>query len=55
VMLRDGHYLGAVDGIRDWEVYTAELLRLLAAAPTRPPSVGIPVKAADAPDAPTCH
>lgn len=55
VMLRDGQYLGAVDGIRDWEVYTAELLRLLAAAPSRPPSVGIPVKAADAPDAPACH
>ena len=55
VMLRDGQYLGAVDGIRDWDVYTAELLRLLAAAPTRPPTVGIPVKAADAPDAPACH
>jgi hydrogenase-1 operon protein HyaE len=22
VMLRDGQYLGAVDGIRDWDVYT---------------------------------
>jgi len=55
VMLRDGQYLGAVDGIRDWDVYTAELLRLLAAAPTRPPTVGIPVKAANASDAPSCH
>lgn len=55
VMLRDGQYLGAVDGIRDWEIYTAELLRLLAAAPSRPPTVGIPVKAADAPDGPACH
>lgn len=55
VMLRDGQYLGAVDGIRDWEVYTAELLRLLAAAPSRPPTVGIAVKAADAPDGPACH
>jgi hydrogenase-1 operon protein HyaE len=55
VMLRDGHYLGAVDGIRDWDVYTDELLRLLAAAPSRPPGVGIAVKAAGAPDAPACH
>lgn len=55
VMLRDGLYLGAVDGIRDWDVYTAELLRLLAAAPSRPPTVGIPVKAADQPTEPSCH
>ncbi len=44
VMLRDGQYLGAVDGIRDWEVYVGELDRLLAAAPSRPPSVGIAVQ-----------
>ena len=44
VMLRDGQYVGAVDGIRDWDVYIAELDRLLAAEPTRPPTVGIPVK-----------
>lgn len=54
VMLRDGHYLGAVDGIRDWDVYLAETRRLLAAAPTRAPTVGIAVRAAgDA--APPCH
>jgi len=35
VMLRDGQYLGAVEGIRDWDDYTAELLRLLGAAPGR--------------------
>jgi hydrogenase-1 operon protein HyaE len=55
VMLRDGQYLGAVDGIRDWDVYTAELARLLAAAPSRPPSVGIPVHAAGTPDASACR
>jgi hydrogenase-1 operon protein HyaE len=55
VMLRDGQYLGAVDGIRDWEVYTAELLRLLAAAPSRPPTVGIPVHAAGKPGDAACH
>jgi hydrogenase-1 operon protein HyaE len=59
VMLRDGHYLGAVDGIRDWDVYVAELTRLLAAAPSRPPTVGIPVLAAGPTPGqsadPTCH
>jgi hydrogenase-1 operon protein HyaE len=54
VMLRDGHYLGAVDGIRDWDVYLGELDRLLAAAPSRAPSVGIPVTAAGS-AAPSCH
>jgi len=53
VMLRDGLYLGAVDGIRDWDVYVAELQRLLTAEPSRPPGVGIAVQAADA--APSCH
>ena len=55
VMLRDGHYLGAVDGIRDWEVYVAELARLLAAAPSRPPSVGIPVRTAGSDASASCH
>jgi hydrogenase-1 operon protein HyaE len=54
VMLRDGQYLGAVDGIRDWDVYLGELDHLLAAAPSRAPSVGIPVTAAGS-DAPSCH
>jgi len=55
VILRDGHYVGAVDGIRDWDVYVAELDRLLAAEPTRPPTVGIPVIAAGASASPSCH
>ncbi|HRD97489.1 MAG TPA: hydrogenase [Rubrivivax sp.] len=55
VMLRDGQYLGAVDGIRDWEVYQAELGRLLAAAPSRPPSVGIAVRVAGQAAEPDCH
>lgn len=55
VMLRDGKYLGAVDGIRDWDVYAAELQRLLAAAPTRPPTVGIAVTVAGQPDSSSCH
>lgn len=55
VMLRDGQYLGAVDGIRDWDVYQAELSRLLASAPSRPPSVGIAVRVAGQAAEPDCH
>jgi hydrogenase-1 operon protein HyaE len=55
VMLRDGQYLGAIDGIRDWDVYIGELDRLLLAAPTRPPTVGIPVKAIGESAAPSCQ
>jgi hydrogenase-1 operon protein HyaE len=54
VMLRDGRYLGAVDGIRDWDVYLAELDRLLAAAPSRPPTIGIPVTVAGSAES-SCH
>lgn len=55
VLLRDGKYVGAIDGLRDWEVYVDELAALLAAEPTRPPSIGIAVNAADAGAAPHCH
>ncbi len=55
VMLRNGQYLGTVDGVRDWDVYTAELQRLLAAEPTRPPSVGIAVTVAGRSSTPDCH
>jgi hydrogenase-1 operon protein HyaE len=48
VMLKDGRYVGAVDGLRDWEPYIEQLTALLTAAPTRPPSVGIPVRGPDA-------
>jgi hydrogenase-1 operon protein HyaE len=49
VVLRDGEYVGAIDGLRDWEGYLTEMAALLAAAPSRPPSVGIAVKSAAAP------
>ncbi|MEQ1807171.1 MAG: hydrogenase [Burkholderiaceae bacterium] len=55
VILRDGHYVGVVDGIRDWDVYVAELERLLAAAPTRPPTVGIRVTLLGQDTAPSCQ
>ena len=44
----------AVDGIRDWQVYLDELDRLLAAPPSRPPGVGVTVRAAGA-AASNCH
>ena len=48
VMLKDGQYVGAVDGLRDWDEYVEDIARLLAAAPVRPPAVGIAVKGAGA-------
>jgi hydrogenase-1 operon protein HyaE len=45
VLLKDGRYVGAIDGLRDWQDYLDELARLLEAEPTRPPGVGIAVNA----------
>jgi hydrogenase-1 operon protein HyaE len=45
VLLRDGHYVGAVDGLREWGEFVAEIARLLDAPPARPPSIGIAVTA----------
>ena len=44
VMLRDGEYVGAVAGLRDWNTYVTELGALLEAPLSRPPSVGIAVR-----------
>jgi hydrogenase-1 operon protein HyaE len=46
VVLRDGEYVGAVDGLRNWDEYLVEVAGLLAAPPSRPPTVGIAVKGA---------
>ena len=46
VVLREGEYVGAIDGLRNWEEYLQEVARLLDAAPTRPPTVGIAVQTA---------
>ena len=48
VMVRDGAYVGAIDGLRNWDEYLEQTLQLLTAEPTRPPSVGIAVKSAGA-------
>ena len=46
VLLKHGRYVGAIEGLRDWDVYLELLDGLLAAAPGRPPTVGIPVRGA---------
>lgn len=46
VMLADGDYVGAIDGLRDWQDYAVEFGHLLTAPPTRAPSIGIAVNAA---------
>jgi hydrogenase-1 operon protein HyaE len=46
VVLRDGEYVGAVDGLRNWDEYVSEVARLVAAPPSRPPTVGIAVRGA---------
>lgn len=43
VMLKDGDYVGAIDGLRNWDEYLAEVVRLLDAPVARPPAVGIAV------------
>jgi hydrogenase-1 operon protein HyaE len=43
VLLRDGGYVGAIDGLRNWDEYVREVARLLDAPVTRPPSIGIAV------------
>jgi hydrogenase-1 operon protein HyaE len=53
VVLRDGGYIGAIDGLRNWDEYLTELAALLAAAPSRAPSIGIAVRNTGASGA--CH
>jgi len=47
VLLRNGDYVGTIDGVRDWSEYRLELARLLDAPTSRPPAIGIAVKAAE--------
>ncbi|HET9822569.1 MAG TPA: hydrogenase [Burkholderiaceae bacterium] len=53
VFLRDGAYLGTVSGMQDWDVFLRDAAQVLAAAPRRLPSIGIPVVAAES--AGHCH
>lgn len=38
VFLRNGAYLGAITGVRDWPDYTQEIARILALSPSEPPA-----------------
>ena len=43
VFLRDGKYVGTIEGIQDWAEYLARIDEFMTAPPRRPPSIGIPV------------
>lgn len=45
VLLRDGGYLGAIEGVRDWAEYLHEFNRLLSAPVGRAPTIGVAVSA----------
>lgn len=45
VFLREGGYLGAISGVRNWNEFVQETAELLARDPQRPPSIGIAVVA----------
>ncbi len=53
LVTRDGAYLGCIEGLKDWSVYARRLPELLAAEPSRPPGIGIPVRSAE--PVATCH
>ncbi|MDR2709933.1 MAG: hydrogenase [Burkholderiales bacterium] len=55
VLLRDGKYLGAIDGMRPLEEVQEEMTRLQQAAPSRPPSVGVTVRSSDDHGDDHCH
>lgn len=51
--LRDGDYLGTIEGLKDWPAYCRLIPELLAAPAARPPGIGIPLRDANATTA--CH
>lgn len=53
VFVRDGGYVGAIEGMRNWDEYTREIAEMLNKPVGRAPSVGIPVMVAGGVDA--CH
>jgi hydrogenase-1 operon protein HyaE len=44
VVLDGGGYVGAIDGLRNWDEYLDEVARLATAAVTRPPTIGVAVR-----------
>lgn len=53
VFLRAGSYVGAIEGMRDWDVYLREMAAMLDKPAGRVPSLGIAVRRESAPGA--CH
>ncbi len=51
LFVRDGGYVGVIEGIRDWAEFVAEVTAQLHKPVTRAPSIGITVTAASA----ACH
>ncbi len=54
ILLRDGGYVGALEGIRDWAVYQREIVAILQKPVSRPPTLGIAVRA-DGAASSACH
>jgi hydrogenase-1 operon protein HyaE len=54
LVLRAGEYLGAIEGMRDYREYVIRLRDLMGRAPSRPPTIGIPVRALGAGAAASC-
>lgn len=48
VVLRDGGYVGTLEGMLDWAEYQQTVNALLARPVSRPPTLGIPVRNGDA-------
>lgn len=53
VFLRAGAYVGAIEGMRDWDAYLREMAAMLDKPAGRAPSLGITVRSEGAPGA--CH
>lgn len=51
VMLRDGQYVGAIEGLRDWDDYRSRIATLLDSEPSAPPQPFIPLRSESAPAA----
>jgi hydrogenase-1 operon protein HyaE len=54
IFLRDGHYVTALAGMQDWDVYLKEVALALSLPTSRAPTIGIPVVTSGT-SANTCH
>lgn len=53
LFMRDGGYVGTIEGMRDWSVFARDIPAMLARPVTRAPGIGIPV--ATIGGASSCH